>query len=267
MSRALRAAVASAAVLAATLPCSRPLSAQADPTVPIARGFVSDYVGVLDPATVRGLEALIGELKAKTGAEIAVVVVKTTQPLNAFDYAIKIAEAWKPGDKSKDNGVVFLVAIEDRELHILTGYGVEGPLPDGRVGEIRDRLVVPAFRAGDYAGGIRAATEEMAAIIAADAGVTLTGVAVPRRRESRPQGSAVLLAVVVLVVVVLLALQSVQRVDPRFRRARRRRYWSHGYDGGFGGGFGGGGFGGGGGGGFGGFGGGGFGGGGAGGKW
>ena len=62
-----------------------------------------------------------------------------------------IAEQWKPGAKGKDNGVVFLVAVDDREMQILTGYGVEGALPDGKVGEIRDRLVVPAFRAGDYA--------------------------------------------------------------------------------------------------------------------
>src|SRR5262249_56302611 len=109
--------------------------------------------------------------KEKTGTEIAVVVVDSTAPLTAFDYAMKVAEAWKPGAKGKDNGVVFLVAVKDRQMHILTGYGVEGALPDGKVGAIRDQLVRPAFRRGDYSGGVRIATQALAGIIADGAGV------------------------------------------------------------------------------------------------
>jgi uncharacterized protein len=89
---------------------------------------------------------MIGELQAKTGSEIAIVTGGSTQPLSAFDYAMRVAEQWKPGAKGKDNGVVFLTAIRDRELFIVTGYGIEGALPDGKVGEIRDRLVVPRFK-------------------------------------------------------------------------------------------------------------------------
>lgn len=258
-----------AAILLAGLLAAATVWAEVEPTVPVARGFVNDYAGVMDGAAKQQLESLIGELKAKTGAEIAVVVVKTTQPLTAFDYAIKIAEAWKPGDRAKDNGVVFLVAVDDRELYVLTGYGVEGALPDGRVGEIRDTLVVPAFKRGDYSGGIRAGTVEMAGVIAAEAGVTLTGYAPPQRRQSTPEASPLLFALVLLGIIVLLYFQSSGGPPSYYRRQGRGR-WGGGY-GGFGGGFGGGGFGGGlgggGGGGFGGFGGGGFGGGGAGGNW
>jgi len=240
--------------------------ADVEPTVPVAHGFVNDYAGIIDAAAEQELEALILELKAKTGSEIAVVVVKTTQPLTAFDYAIKIAEAWKPGDRKKDNGVVLLVAVDDRELYVLTGYGVEGVLPDGRVGEIRDRLIVPAFKRGDYAGGIRAGTLEMAEIIAAEAGVTLTGHAPVTRKQSTPEGSPVLFALVLLGIIVLLYFQSSGGPTSNYRGRRRYGPWGGGY-GGFGGGGLGGGWGGGGGGGFGGFGGGGFGGGGAGGNW
>lgn len=242
------------------------LVAAVEPTIPLPRGFVSDYVGVLDASTVRELDGLIGELKQKTGAEIAVVVVNSTQPLSTFDYAMKIAESWKPGQKDKDNGVVFVAALQDRELFILTGYGVEGPLPDGRVGEIRDRLVVPAFRSGDYSGGIRAATWELATAIAADAGVTLSGTPPARPRGSRPGVPSAIVPVAILLLFLLLSSRSPlwwMLLDPRLRGRRRGGHWSS--SGGFGGGFGG--FGGGGGGGFGGFGGGGFGGGGAGGRW
>ena len=237
--------------------------------VPKPQGYVSDFAGILDAGTRARLDGVIRELKQKTGAEIAVVTVRSTKPESAFDYAMAIAEQWKPGDPKKDNGVVFLVATDERELQILTGYGVEGPLPDGKVGEIRDRLVVPAFRAGDYARGIADATTTMAALIAADAGVRLTGVPEPSRRRAPPGAGGIgLLVLVILVILVLNMMGGGRGGGPGMRRRRG------GFGGpiilggggfGRGGGFGGGGFGGSGG--FGGFGGGGFGGGGAGGKW
>jgi len=230
----------------------RPVKAQ-EPTVPAPRGYVSDYVGVLDAATVRGLDALIGELKAKTGAEIAVVVVNSTQPLTASDYAMKVAEAWKPGSKRLDTGVVFVAALKDRQMYILTGYGVEGILPDGKVGEIRDEQVRPAFRRGDYAGGVRAATLAIATIIAASDHVQLTGQRAPEARSSASAGAGLLL--VLLVVIFLLLALRVPLLPLLIGMSSSGR-----------GGFGDGGFSGGGGG-FGGFGGGSFGGGGAGGDW
>jgi len=248
-------ALATAAI--ALLVLGGPLGGVTEPTVPQPLGYVSDYAGVIDDGTRRALESVIGELKAKTGAEIAVVTVRSTRPLAAFDYAMKIAEAWKPGAAGKDNGVVFLAAIDDRELFILTGYGVEGPLPDGRVGSIRDRFVVPAFRRGDYSGGIRAATMELAHAIAADAGVELTGADVRRS----PMDTSLSPVAAIALFALLLGLVLFVRRHPELAKTAlgdgRHRRFRHGT----------GGFGGMGGGGFGGFGGGGFGGGGAGGRW
>jgi len=235
-----------------------------EPTIPAPRGYVSDYAGIVDPATRRDLDALIEELKAKTGAEIAVVVVDSTAPLTAFDYAMKIAEAWKPGARGKDNGVVFLVAVKDRGMFILTGYAVEGVLPDGKVGEIRDRLVVPAFRRGDYAGGIRAGTQAIAEVIAAGAGVRLDAVRSPAAARPQPTLLSSLLPILVIIIFLLLASRFPMGPTMLGGSGLRRRGFGGGFGDGFGGGFGGGG---GGGGGFGGFGGGGFGGGGAGGQW
>lgn len=231
-----------------------------EPTIPVARGYVSDYVGVVDASTTRYLNDLIQDLKDKTGAEIAIVVVESTAPLTDFDYAMKIAEAWKPGTKGKDNGIVFLVATKDRKMRILTGYGVEGILPDGRVGEIRDRLVRPAFRRSDYSGGIRAATEEMAAIIARSAGVQLRTVPLNHGAgTTRPIASGLL--PILLLIIFLLLLFRFPLLPLFMGPGSRRAGFGSGFGGGFGGGFSGGG------GGFGGFGGGDFGGGGAGGDW
>jgi uncharacterized protein len=230
--------------------------------IPPYQGLVSDFAGVITGTTRQQLTTLLQELKEKTGAEIAVVTVETTQPLSAFDYAMKVAEAWKPGAKGKDNGVVFLVATKDRKMFIVTGYGVEGVLPDGKVGAIQDEYIVPAFKQGDYARGILDGTRVMASLIAEEYGVTLSGVPLrpspgTQRREEIHLNPAMAMLLAFIFFAVVLSV---------FTGTRRSRYSRFGGSRSYGGGFGGGGFGGGGGG-FDGFGGGGFGGGGAGRDW
>jgi uncharacterized protein len=228
-----------------------------EPPVPTPRGFVTDLAGVLPPPTVTRITALLEELRERTGAEIAVVTVDTTAPLDDFTYAMQIADAWKPGRKGEDTGIVFLVVVRDRKLRVLVGYGLEGILPDGLVGEIEDREIVPAFRAGRMDEGVWRGVAALADRIAAAHGVTLQGM--PSRREP-PPATEVPGWVLLLVVLVLLALVLYQSSRPSgFRRGGG--YFPSDF-----GGFGGGGFGGGGGG-FGGFGGGSFGGGGAGRSW
>jgi uncharacterized protein len=117
--------------------------------------------------------------------EIAVVTVETTAPLDDFTYAMRLADAWKPGRKKEDTGVVFLVATRDRKVRVLVGYGLEGILPDGLVGAIIDREVVPAFRAGQVAEGVWRGVAEIARTVAAARGVTL-GTAPPRPARQPP---------------------------------------------------------------------------------
>jgi uncharacterized protein len=237
--------------LAAALP------ARAEPPVPAPQGFVTDLAGVISPSGRARITRLIEELREKTGAEIAVVTVETTQPLDDFSYALRIAETWKPGRKGEDTGIVFLVAVRDRKLRILVGYGLEGILPDGLVGEIEDREVIPAFRAGRVEDGIWRGVAALAARIAAERGVELGGA--PRTVVAPPAPPGWVLLLVVLLLLALVLYQASR--PPGFRRRRGVYYPPFGF-----GGFGAGGFGGGGGG-FGGFGGGSFGGGGAGRSW
>jgi uncharacterized protein len=224
-------------------------------TIPPSQGFVSDFAGVIDQATRQQLTNLIRELQEKTSAEIAVVTVETTQPLTVFDYALKIAETWKPGAKGKDNGVVFLVATKDRKVRIATGYGVEGILPDGKIGAIQDADIVPYFKRGNYSQGILAGTQALAREIAKEYGVSLTGLPSLRGRshDAEPVNLPTLL-IILFIILVIFPIVSGRGGSQYFRQSRRRgRYDGGGYGGG---GFGGGGFGGSGGG-FGGFGGGG----------
>jgi uncharacterized protein len=221
---------------------------------------VTDLAGVIDAATKARIAHLVDELRDRTGAEIAVVTVETTAPLDDFTYAMRLADAWKPGRKREDTGVVFLVATRDRKVRVLVGYGLEGILPDGLVGEIIDREVLPAFRAGQVADGIWRGVTEIARTVAAARGVTL-GTAPPRPARQPPPSVPSWPVLLVLLLVVAIMLYQASRPS-RFRRERGSDFpfwWG-------GGGFGDGGFGGGGGG-FGGFGGGSFGGGGAGRSW
>jgi len=251
-----------AAVLAGGVLAGGVLAAN-EPPLPAPSGLVVDQAGLLSLPAEQRLTQLLTELREKTGAEIAVVTVESTAPLDDFTYAMRIAEAWKPGRRGEDTGVVFLVAVRDRRVRILVGYGLEDILPDGLVGAIQDQYVIPAFRAGRMEDGVVAGVGALAARIAASRGVHLEGAPreTPRPAPQTPlPGWALLLMALVLIALVLYA----QSRAAGFRRGRRWGYPYGGF-GGFGGGFGGGG--GGGFGGFGGFGGGQFGGGGAGRSW
>src|SRR5438128_11181054 len=242
--------------LAALLAVAFVASARAaEPPVPVPQGYVTDLARVIGPDARGRIERLDEELRDKTGAEIAVVTVETTAPLDDFTYAMRIADAWKPGRKREDTGVVFLVATRDRKLRVLVGYGLEGILPDGLVGEIEDREVVPAFRAGRIDEGVWRGVAALAGRVAASRGVTLGNA--PAARPESPAPTPLPTWVVLLVILLIVAgLVLYVAAFPQRLQSSRRPYWGSG-------GFGGGGFGGGGGG-FGGFGGGSFGGGGAG---
>ncbi len=242
------------------------LARGAEPPIPRAEGFVTDRAGVLSPASAARIGTLVEELQAKTGAEIAVLTVDTTQPLDDFTYAMRVAAAWKPGRKGEDTGVVLLVAVADRKVRVVVGYGLEGILPDGLVGEIQDREVVPELRAGRLDEGIWRGVAALAARIAAAKGVTLTGVP-PPRSSTGPIFSTWLVVLVILVILAFMLYTADPVPRARWRGTLRPGGSGGGFGGGLGdGGFGGGGFGGGGGG-FDGFGGGSFGGGGAGRSW
>ena len=270
----LVAAVAALAVIATALAPVRVVRAQdslSGPAVPAAVGFVNDHAGKLDEPTRARLEAFLDQVKRKTGAEFAVLIVPTTAPESPTDYKVQVFKRWGLGARGQDTGLLMLVAIEEREVRFETGYGLEGALPDGLQSRIFRQEMAPHFREGDYAAGITAGVLACAARIAAEKGVTLEWDGRELRYGSRDRDLPWPILIVVVFVVLSILLR-ILRGGGGFGGPRRRGGWYMG-PGGFGGGFGGfgglggggGGFGGGGS--FGGFGGGASGGGGGGGKW
>ena len=145
--------------------------------LPRPTGAVNDFAGLIDPAAEREISAVADSVKRATGAEIAVVTVDTYAPYGSIEeYSVALAQEWGIGKKGEDNGVLLILSMEERKLRIEVGYGLEGALPDGLVGEIMDNSMVPYFREGDYGEGFLRAAQGVAGIIAEEYGVSLPGV-------------------------------------------------------------------------------------------
>jgi uncharacterized protein len=235
--------------------------------VPQPRGYVNDFAGVLDQASVAHMEAVLAEVRDKTRGEIAVVTLQDIGERSAADVALQIGRQWgvgakgEAGDPAKNLGVVvLLLPLKNHrpgtgQVFISTGRGAEGFLPDARVGRIRDAMT-PFLAREEYGAGLARGVDLVAQAFAQQFGVTLSGAPPPADAESERLPIPISW-IVVLVIVLLIATRGRILLLP---------LWFGGFGGGRGGGSwgGGGGFGGGGFGGFGG--GGGFSGGGAGGR-
>jgi uncharacterized protein len=170
--------------------------------VPQPQGRISDFAQVLDPTSKEKLNALAAEVAQQSTAEIAVVVVETTAPLTPKQYATELFNRWGVGKQGTDSGVLVLLAVADRRIEIETGYGVEGILPDGRVGEIIRTAMLPHFTRNAWGEGLIAGTQQLAQILLQEykAPSTPAEPAAP----SAPLGWFVVLAVSVAVGVLLL---------------------------------------------------------------
>ena len=145
--------------------------AQAD--LPMPRHYVEDYADLVNPADEQSLNGILQELEQKTGAQYIVLTVLTTAGLPIEQFAIELAEKWKVGQKGKDNGMLFVLAKNDRTWRFEVGYGLEGFVTDQYCGRVGREVLVPHLRRGDYSQGIYQANVQIAQRIASESGVTL----------------------------------------------------------------------------------------------
>ena len=250
------------------------VSAAAQPPTPELTQTVNDFAHVIDPDSAAKMDTLIRSLQKASGDVVVVATVDTFQPYGDIrEYAVKMFENHGRGigQKGKDNGLLILLAVKDRQVRVEVGYDLEEFITDGYAGELSRKVMVPEFRNGAYGAGLLAGVTRIAARIAERRNVVLEG-APPPSEDDNEGGFGISGFAVLIVILILLNMIG--------RTRRRRGFWGgtgggwnsgvgpfgggFGRGGGFGGGFGG--FGGGGGG-FGGFGGGRSGGGGGGGSW
>jgi len=156
-----------------------------DPPFPKPRGAVNDFANVISPSYAQKISDIAGEVLQKTGAAIVVVTMPDIGGADYNEYANRLFAAWGIGKKGEDKGVLIFVTVKERKMRIETGYGVEGILPDGLVGEIEDRYMIPYLKQDKYGEGLLNGTLAVAQVISRDAGVNLTGQAQPSRVPDR----------------------------------------------------------------------------------
>jgi uncharacterized protein len=151
---------------------------RAEIAVPPLKSPVTDLTGTLSTADVSALQQKLLAFEQRKGSQIFVLIVPTTQPETIEQYAIRVADTWKPGRKGVDDGALLVVAKDDRTLRIDTRYGLEGVLNDATSKRIVDDVIVPRFKAGDFAGGINAGVDWMIRLV--------DGESLPAPTPSRP---------------------------------------------------------------------------------
>ena len=133
--------------------------------VPVLKSRVTDLTGTLDAASRQSLETRLAQLEQAKGAQLAVLLVPTTQPETIEQFSLRVAETWKLGRKGVDDGVLLLVAKNDRTLRIEVGYGLEGAIPDAVAKRVIAETITPRFKQGDFPGGIQAGVDALSRLI------------------------------------------------------------------------------------------------------
>ncbi|TMG79357.1 MAG: YgcG family protein [Betaproteobacteria bacterium] len=158
------------------------LSAAAEVAVPPLQARVTDLTGTLSASQIQSLDSRLRDFERSKGSQIAVLVLPSTQPETIEQYSIRLADAWKIGRARVDDGVILVVAKNDRKLRVEVGRGLEGAIPDAVAKRVVSDLVAPYFRTSDFYGGIAAGTEALMKLIegeglpAPKSGVVIKGV-------------------------------------------------------------------------------------------
>lgn len=139
--------------------------AQADVAIPALKSRVTDLTGTLTAEQKNTLEQRLAAFETAKGSQIAVLMLSSTKPEEIEQFSIRVAEAWKIGRKGTDDGLILVVAKDDRRLRVEVGYGLEGAIPDAVAKRVISETITPRFKAGDFYGGISAGVEQLIKLV------------------------------------------------------------------------------------------------------
>jgi uncharacterized protein len=148
-----------------TLASLVPGIAHAQVAAPLLVGHVTDQTGTLTQEQKATLEQALSAFEARKGTQLAVLMLATTLPEGIETYALRVAEQWKLGRRQVDDGVILVVAKEDRTVRIEVGYGLEGALSDIVSKRIISETILPRFKQGDFGGGVQAGAEQIMRVV------------------------------------------------------------------------------------------------------
>lgn len=152
----------------------------AEVEIPALERRVTDLTATLSQQQKNALEQRLAAFEQEKGSQIAVLIVPTTQPEDIAQYSIRVVEQWRLGRQGVDDGVLILLAKNDRTARIEVGYGLEGAIPDAKAKRIIEDVMLPYFRQGDFAGGLNASVDQLIALI--------KGEALPETHAVKPNG-------------------------------------------------------------------------------
>jgi uncharacterized protein len=150
-----------AAIALAGLLCAAGVHAQELQPIPKLEARVTDLTGTLTAAQQADLEQKLTAFEQRKGSQVALLMVQTTQPETIEQYSLRVAETWKLGREKPDDGVLLLVALQDRAMRIEVGYGLEGALPDITAKRIIADTITPLFRQGEIYAGVNAGLQQI----------------------------------------------------------------------------------------------------------
>jgi uncharacterized protein len=136
--------------------------------VPALKARVTDLTQTLSTEQQTQLEAKLTAFEQEKGSQIAVLIVPTTQPEDIAQYSIRVVDAWKLGRAKQDDGILILLAKNDRKMRIEVGYGLEGAIPDLTAKRVITEVMAPSFRQGDYYGGLNNAIDKLIGLVAGE---------------------------------------------------------------------------------------------------
>ena len=166
------------------------LSAWSQVAVPELSRRVTDLTATLSADQLSRLETSLAGFEAKTGSQISVLIVPTTEPEDIAQFGIRVGDKWKIGRAKVDDGVILIVAKDDRRLRLEVGYGLEGAIPDAIAKRVIAEIITPYFKTGDFAGGIEAGVQQLMRLI--------EGESLPAPAASQVQASEALFSVLVV---------------------------------------------------------------------
>lgn len=177
--------------------------AHSEVAVPPLQARVTDTVGLLTSSQVADIESRLLDFETRKGSQLAVLIVATTLPESIEQYAMRVVEAWKLGRLKIEDGVLLIVARDDRSVRIEVGFGLEGALSDATANRIIREIIVPKFKTGDYFGGIDAGLQSIMAVIEGESLPAPTGSFQPAPDDNRESLITTILFVMFIVAMML----------------------------------------------------------------
>ncbi|MCL2760782.1 MAG: YgcG family protein [Desulfuromonadales bacterium] len=173
--------------------------------VPKLQGRVNDYAELMSQSSVSSLEQKLAALEKEDSTQVVVLTIPSLQGEEIDDFSIKVADAWKIGQKGSDNGAIFIISKDDKKMRIEVGRGLEGKLTDLISGRIIRDSVAPHFQQGDFDGGITAGVDDIISVVKGE-------YQAPENTNTREQGTSPIFTYIFILLVALIFIGAVSRV-------------------------------------------------------